>query len=154
MAGGFILNNQLTDFSFRPTAKDGRPIANAVAPGKRPRSSMAPTIVYRGERPVLLTGSPGGSRIPEYVAQSIVGVVGFGRDSAVAAALSHVSHRNGGAVTVETGTAPAIIEGLQTIGHEVDQKDLTSGLHLIEILPDGTLRGGADPRREGIAMGD
>ncbi len=152
MAGGFLLNNQLTDFSFRPTDASGAPIANAVAAGKRPRSSMAPTMMFEGDRLVGLTGSPGGSRIPEYVAQSIVGIWrGLTPDEAVA--LPHVSHRNRGAVTLEPAIAPAINEGLARRGHIVEEKVMTSGLHMIVRGPDGTLYGGADPRREGVALG-
>ena len=153
MAGGFLLNNQLTDFSFLPAAEDGTPIANRVEPGKRPRSSMAPTIAFDGERPVVLTGSPGGSRIPEYVAQNLVAMLRFGLDPAEAAALAHVSQRNSGVVSVEPGIARAIPAGLARMGHAVDEADMTSGVHTIRVLPDGTLQGGADPRREGIALG-
>jgi len=153
MAGGFLLNNQLTDFSFRPTHGDGRPIANAVAPGKRPRSSMAPTIVYLDGKPVVLTGSPGGSRIPEYVAQSLIAMLAFDKDAAFAASIPHISQRNRGSVAVEPHVAPAIIEGLQNLGHQVEEKRMTSGLHIILIAGDGTLQGGADPRREGMALG-
>jgi gamma-glutamyltranspeptidase/glutathione hydrolase len=153
IAEGFLLNNQLTDFSFLPAAPDGRPIANAVAPGKRPRSSMAPTIVLRDGRPVVLTGSPGGARIPEYVAQNLLGLLALGLDPAAAAALPHVSHANGGAVTLEPGVAPAIREGLRAMGHATDAAEMVSGVHTIRILPDGALQGAADPRREGVALG-
>ena len=153
MAGGFILNNQLTDFSFRPARDDGTPIANAVAPGKRPRSSMSPTIVYLDDAPVVLTGSPGGSRIPEYVAQSLVAMLAFDLNAAEAAALPHVSQRNRGSVAVEPHIAPAIREGLAERGHEVEEREMISGLHIILIQGDGTLQGGADPRREGLAVG-
>ncbi len=154
MARGFLLNNQLTDFSFRPVDEAGLPIANAVAPGKRPRSSMAPTIAYLGDAPVVLTGSPGGSRIPEYVAGSLIAVLGFDRDPAEAAALFHISHRNRGEVVVEPGTPPAVTAGLGERGHAVTERDMTSGLGIITIREDGTLLGGADPRREGVAAGD
>lgn len=153
MAEGVLLNNQLTDFSFLPDTEDGRPIANAVAPRKRPRSSMSPTIVFQDDRPVVLTGSPGGSRIPEYVAQNLLGMLVLGLDPAAAAAMPHVSQRNSGTVTLEAGTAPAIVEGLQAMGHRTDAADLNSGVHTIHVLPDGTLQGGADPRREGIGLG-
>ena len=153
MAGGFILNNQLTDFSFRPVSDTGRPIANAVAPGKRPRSSMAPTIAYLDEKVVALTGSPGGSRIPEYVAQSLIAMLAFDRDAAEAAAIPHVSHRNRGTVALESHIAPAISEGLAARGHEIEEREMTSGLGIILIQGDGTLQGGADPRREGLAVG-
>ncbi|HUF55618.1 MAG TPA: gamma-glutamyltransferase [Thermohalobaculum sp.] len=158
MAAGFLLNNQLTDFSFLPAREDGRPIANAVAPGKRPRSSMAPTIVYRARArawPAVLTGSPGGSRIPEYVAGSLVAMLDFGRDPAEAAAEGHVSHRNADAVALEEDAhAPALAEALRAMGHAVETAEMTSGLHTIVRQPDGTLLGGADPRREGVALGD
>lgn len=152
MAGGFILNNQLTDFSFRPD-RGGTPIANAVAAGKRPRSSMAPTIVLSSGKPVILTGSPGGSRIPEYVAQSLVAMIRFGADPALAAALPHVSHRNRDAVAIEPETPQAIKDGLRARGHQIEERAMTSGLHIIRVMPDGSLQGGADPRREGIALG-
>ena len=153
MAGGFLLNNQLTDFSFRPTDADGVPIANAPAPGKRPRSSMAPTIAYLDNKPVALTGSPGGGRIPEYVAQSLVAMLAFEADPATAVALPHVSQRNRGTVALEPGMPATVVEGLKALGHEIEEAEMTSGLHIIRILPDGTLLGGADPRREGAAIG-
>jgi len=158
MAGGFLLNNQLTDFSFRPAREDGTPIANAVAPGKRPRSSMSPTIVTRlatPERAYILAGSPGGSRIPEYVAGALVAMLDFGADPAAAAALPHVSRRNGPKLVLEQGAhPPGLAAALAAMGHEVAEKAMTSGLHIIRIRTDGALEGGADPRREGIALGD
>ena len=154
MAGGFLLNNQLTDFSFRPAADNGTPIANAVAPGKRPRSSMAPTIAYREGKPVALTGSPGGSRIPEYVAQSLLAMLGYGIDPAAAAALPHVSQRNRDAVALEPQVPQVIAAGLAERGHNIETKEMTSGLHIILIDDGGTLLGGADPRREGVAIGE
>jgi len=158
MAAGFLLNNQLTDFSFRPADARGTPIANAPAPGKRPRSSMAPTIVTWLTRPseaYILAGSPGGSRIPEYVAQALVGMLDLGLDPARAAALGHVSQRNRGVVSLEAGTGAIDLAGaLAAMGHQVDTAAMNSGLHLIRIAPDGRLTGGADPRREGLALGD
>ena len=153
MAGGFVLNNQLTDFSFRPADANGVPVANAPAPGKRPRSSMAPTIAYQDGKPIALAGSPGGARIPEYVAQSLVAMLAFGADPAAAAALPHVSHRNRGTVALERGTSASIAEALGALGHKIAEAEMTSGLHIIRISPDGTLEGGADPRREGVAIG-
>lgn len=153
MAGGFLFNNQLTDFSFRPTDANGVPIANAPAPGKRPRSSMSPTIAYLDDKPIALTGSPGGGRIPEYVAQSLVAMLAFEADPATAAALPHVSQRNRGTVALEPGIQAGIVEGLEALGHKTENAEMTSGLHIIRILPDGTLMGGADPRREGVAIG-
>jgi len=157
MAAGFILNNQLTDFSFAPVAGDGRPVANAPGPGKRPRSSMAPTIAYRaGETaPALLLGSPGGSRIPEYVARALVGIIDLGLGPAQAAALFHLSERNRGAVVLEEGVAPeGLAEGLRALGHSVSEAPMTSGLAIIARAEDGRLTGAADPRREGVAAGD
>ena len=153
MAGGFLLNNQLTDFSFRATDADGVPIANAPEPGKRPRSSMAPTIAYLDGQPIALTGSPGGGRIPEYVAQSLVAMLAFEADPATAAALPHVSQRNRGTIALEPGIPAAILEGLEALGHTTEKAEMTSGLHIIRILPDGKLLGGVDPRREGVAIG-
>ena len=158
MAAGFLLNNQLTDFSFRPLGADGRAVANAVMPGKRPRSSMAPTIVERVDapgRPYLLAGSPGGSRIPEYVAAALVAMLDFGIDPAVAAALGHVSHRNRGKLVLEEGAhPPALAPALAAMGHTLATAPMTSGLHLLRLRADGTIEGGADPRREGMARGD
>ena len=157
MAGGFFLNNQLTDFSFRPLI-EGRPVANALAPGKRPRSSMAPTIILdqrRAGRPVLALGSPGGSRIIEYVAAATLALLDEGLDPASAAARPHLSQRNKGKAVVETGAdADALAERLTALGHEVLRAEMTSGLHIVQIQSDGALLGGADPRREGVALGD
>ncbi|ETX16385.1 gamma-glutamyltransferase [Roseivivax halodurans JCM 10272] len=150
--GGFLLNNELTDFSFE-THEDGRPIANRVEPGKRPRSSMAPTIVLRDGQPTLVLGSPGGSRIIGYVAQAVVNVIDFEMDVQEAVAAPHVLNRFG-TMDLEDGTEAAdLAEPLSDIGFETEIGDLTSGLHAIEITPEG-LRGGADPRREGIALGE
>ncbi|MEM6974216.1 MAG: gamma-glutamyltransferase [Pseudomonadota bacterium] len=157
MAGGVLLNNELTDFSFRPTGADGAPVANAVGPGKRPRSSMAPTIVTAvGEprRARLVIGSPGGSRIPEYVARALIDMLDHGADPAAAAAAPHVSHRNRGKLTLEDAAHDLdFAEALMALGHEVDTAVMVSGLHIIAIGEDGRLTGGADPRREGLAAG-
>lgn len=155
MAGGMLLNNQLTDFAFTPAAEDGRPLANAAGPGKRPRSSMAPTVVYgAGETaPAILIGSPGGSRIPEYVAGALIGMLDLGMDPSEAAALFHVSQRNRDALVLEEGAPEALAAALAGLGHAVTRAEMTSGLHIIRITPEG-LEGGADPRREGAALGD
>ena len=148
---GFLLNNELTDFSFA-THDEGRPIANRVEPGKRPRSSMAPTIVIQGDAPALVIGSPGGSRIIGYVAQAIVNWVDWGMDVQQALAAPHLVNRFG-TFDLEAGTEAEALEGpLKEIGFETNIRDLTSGLHAIEVGE--TLKGGADPRREGIALGD
>ncbi|MGR3378976.1 gamma-glutamyltransferase [Salipiger abyssi] len=151
MTRGFLLNNELTDFSFRSHA-DGVPIANRIEPGKRPRSSMAPTIVMKDGAPVLVIGSPGGSRIIGYVAQGIVAHLDWGMDVQQAVAMPHLVNRFG-TYDVEEGTAAAdLAEPLSALGYEVGMRGLNSGLHAIS-LGEG-LRGGADPRREGIALGE
>jgi gamma-glutamyltranspeptidase/glutathione hydrolase len=151
MVRGFLLNNELTDFSFR-THRDGRPIANRLEPGKRPRSSMSPTIVMRNGAPVLAVGSPGGSRIIGYVAKTIIAWADWGMDVQSAVALPHAINRFG-TYDLEDGTAAADqAAALEAMGYEVNLRALTSGLHAIEI-GEG-LTGGADPRREGIALGD
>ncbi|WP_299503796.1 gamma-glutamyltransferase [uncultured Roseobacter sp.] len=150
MVRGFLLNNELTDFSFRSHV-DGVPIANRVEPGKRPRSSMAPTIVMKDGAPVLAIGSPGGSRIIGYVAESIIAHLDWGLDVQQAVSVPHAVNRFG-TYDVEEGTsAEALTEGLTALGYEVGSRALTSGLHAISI-GEG-LKGGADPRREGIALG-
>ncbi|WP_414898991.1 gamma-glutamyltransferase [Rhodovulum sp. YEN HP10] len=147
---GFLLNNELTDFSFQ-THEDGRPIANRVEPGKRPRSSMAPTIVLTEGKPSLVIGSPGGSRIIGYVAQAILAHLDWGMDVQQAVAMPHLVNRFG-AYDLEAGTsAEGLAEPLTALGFEVGARELNSGLHAISI-EDG-LQGGADPRREGIALG-
>ena len=152
MARGFLLNNELTDFSFVPQ-KDGAPIANRVEGGKRPRSSMAPTIVFRGGVPHLAVGSPGGSRIINYVAKTIIAVLDWEMDPRRAASFPHYVNRNG-ATDLERGTeAESWAEALAGLGHEINIRDLNSGLHLI-LRKDGALYGGADPRREGIVLGE
>ena len=153
MVRGFLLNNELTDFSFRPE-RDGRPIANRVEPGKRPRSSMAPTLVFDSDGELLMVvGSPGGSRIIEYVAKTLVATLDWGMDVQSAIDLGHVVNRNGG-TDLEAGTeAEAFQAALESRGHEVKVRDLNSGLHAIMITQEG-LVGGADPRREGIVLGD
>ncbi len=150
MVRGFLLNNELTDFSFR-SHRDGVPIANRLEPGKRPRSSMSPTIVMQDGAPVLVIGSPGGSRIIGYVASAIIAWVDWGMDVQQAVSLGHAINRFG-TYDLEAGTkAERLQDGLQAMGFEVKIRDLNSGLHAIAI-GDG-LQGGADPRREGIALG-
>ena len=151
MAGGFLLNNELTDFSFR-SHDGGVPIANRVEPGKRPRSSMAPTIVMRDGVPVLAIGSPGGSSIIGYVAQALIAHLDWGMNVQQAVSMGHALNRFG-VYDLEDGTdAAALAEPLQAMGYEVKIGAQTSGLHAIAITADG-LQGGADPRREGVALG-
>jgi gamma-glutamyltranspeptidase/glutathione hydrolase len=152
MVRGFLLNNQLTDFNFNP-AESGRPVANAVAPGKRPRSSMAPTLVFRGNGDLhLVVGSPGGSQIINYVAKTLIATLDWNLDIQAAIALPNAGSRNG-PTEIERGTAfEALSAPLATMGHEVQTLDMTSGLHGIMRVNNGW-QGGADPRREGIAKG-
>lgn len=150
MVRGFLLNNELTDFSFR-SHREGVPIANRVEPGKRPRSSMAPTIVMKDGSPVLAIGSPGGSRIIGYVAESIIAHLDWGMDVQQAVSVPHAVNRFG-TFDVEAGSAAENLDqALAAMGFEVNARALTSGLHAIAI--GDRLEGGADPRREGIAMG-
>jgi gamma-glutamyltranspeptidase/glutathione hydrolase len=152
MTRGFLLNNELTDFSFR-THGGGWPVANRVEPGKRPRSSMSPTIVLDDGKPVLAIGSPGGSRIIGYVAQAIIAHLDWGMNAQQAVSMPHAVNRFG-AFDLEEGTSAAALQpALEELGFEVNVRDLNSGLHAIAIGPDG-LTGGADPRREGIALGE
>lgn len=149
--GGFLLNNELTDFSFR-SHRDGVAIANRVEPGKRPRSSMSPTIVLKDGKPVLVVGSPGGSRIIGYVAKTIIGYMDWGLNIQSAINLPHLVNRFG-TYDVEDGTTAMAFEApLQEIGFKTNARALTSGIHAIAITSDG-LEGGADPRREGIVIG-
>jgi len=152
MVRGFLLNNQLTDFSFAPEAA-GRAVANRVEPGKRPRSSMAPTLVF--DQTGALThvlGSPGGSLIINYVAQALVAMLDWDYDAQHAVSIGHYGSRNG-PTELERGTeAAGLARGLGLLGHEVRVIDMTSGLHAIERVPGGW-RGAADPRREGTAAG-
>lgn len=158
MVRGFLLNNELTDFSFLPRI-GGKPVANRVEPGKRPRSSMSPIIVLRdrGKEFHLAVGAPGGSRIPAYVAQALVGVLDGGQDVQQAIASPHVVNRNGVTEVERHATAAAWVRatraGLESLGHEVVVRDLNSGLHAIVRQPDGSYVGGADPRREGLILG-
>ena len=152
MVRGFLLNNQLTDFNFNPL-QDGRAVANAVAPGKRPRSSMAPTLVFRNDGNLhLVVGSPGGSRIINYVAKTLVATLDWNMDIQAAISLPNFGSRNG-PTEVERGTAyESLAAPLGAMGHDMLVTDMTSGLHGIMRDKDGW-QGGADPRREGIAKG-
>jgi gamma-glutamyltranspeptidase/glutathione hydrolase len=151
MVGGFLLNNQLTDFSFH-SHEGGVPVANRVAPGKRPRSSMSPTIVMKDGAPVIVAGSPGGSRIIGYTAQAVIAMIDWGLDPQAAAGLPHAVNRFGTYDLEEGTTAAALAEGLAALGYETSISAQTSGLHLIAI--GDRMTGGADPRREGIVLGE
>ena len=152
MAGGFLLNNELTDFSFL-ASRDGAAVANRIEPGKRPRSSMSPTIVLNADGSLRLAiGSPGGSRIIPYVAKTIIAVLDWGLDVQAAINLPHHTNRNGSTDLEKSTSVATIAPTLEALGHKVKVRRLNSGLHGIERLPAG-LRGGADPRREGVARG-
>ena len=174
MTNGFMLNNQLTDFSFRTVDKEGLPIANAPAPHKRPRSSMSPHIVFNPDGEFLFTtGSPGGNSIIAYTAKTIIGIIDWGLTPQDAIELPNLIARRGrvsveakgiinektkeidrGSPAEEFGLAKDIVESLETKGHKVRRSSGEfSGLHIIYRNKDGSLLGGADPRREGVATG-
>lgn len=149
MAAGFFLNNQLTDFSFRPVDARGQAIANAVAAGKKPRSSMSPTIVFRDGRFELAVGSPGGNAIIAYVSKALVGMLDWELTPQQALDLPNVIAR--GSVLAEGTMDPALRDALDKLGHRFGSGRGAegSGLHAIRVLPNGTLAGAADVRREG-----
>jgi gamma-glutamyltranspeptidase/glutathione hydrolase len=150
-AHGFLLNNQMTDFAREPAA-DGKPVANAIVPGKRPRSSMSPTMVFdQSDDIVMVTGSPGGNSIPAYVSKTIVGVLDWGMSAQEAVDFPNIVAR-GEKVRVEVSTeaGPAIAADLKERGYNVEEREgENSGLHVIVVRPD-RLDGAADKRREGI----
>ncbi|MGI9405904.1 MAG: gamma-glutamyltransferase [Hyphomicrobiaceae bacterium] len=154
MVGGFLLNNELTDFSWTPVDDLGRPRANRVEPGKRPRSSMSPTMIFDPQGKLwAVTGSPGGSRIILYTLKSIVALIDWKLDAQGAADLVNFGSRNG-PFEAEIGFAGAqLLAAMKLRGHKIKPVAMTSGLHIIVVGEDG-LEGGADPRREGVARGD
>jgi gamma-glutamyltranspeptidase / glutathione hydrolase len=176
MVDGFILNNQLTDFSAEPAGLDGAPIANRIQPGKRPRSSMAPTLVFdapaAGQPPgrgplYAVFGSPGGSVIIQFVVKTVVGMLDWGLDPQQAVSMVDFGAANtpktnvgGEHPVIDTSGPPGLagdhdplIVGLRKLGHQVDLADQSSGLSAI-VREGAGLIGGADPRREGLVMGD
>ena len=174
MTNGFMLNNQLTDFSYRVVDKEGLPIANAPAPRKRPRSSMSPHIIFNPDGEFLFTtGSPGGNSIIAYTAKTIVGIIDWKLSPQEAIELPNLIARRGrvsveakgiinektqeidrGSPAEEFGLAKEIVAELEAKGHKVRRSaGEFSGLHIIYRNPDGSLVGGADPRREGVATG-
>ncbi|WP_417580674.1 gamma-glutamyltransferase [Nitrincola sp.] len=155
LPGGYLLNNELTDFSFQPQDAQGRPIANRVEAGKRPRSSMSPTLVFDAESGELIAslGSPGGAAIIHYTAKTLVAMLDWRLDAQAAISLPHAITL-GGPVYLEQGRFPAaLLEALQSRGHDVSERELTSGLQVIKATSTG-FSGGADPRREGVVLGD
>ncbi|MBL8279070.1 MAG: gamma-glutamyltransferase family protein [Pelomonas sp.] len=155
LAGGFLLNNQLTDFSLNPVGADGKPVANRVDAGKRPRSSMAPTLVFDREGKLLMAaGSPGGPVIIHYVAKVLTGALAWGLPVQQAVDLPNFGHFNSGSLIVERGGLTAEqLSDLRGRGHQIVETDLTSGLQVLLRVPGGWL-GGADPRREGVVRGE
>jgi gamma-glutamyltranspeptidase/glutathione hydrolase len=161
-AGGFVLNNQLTDFSFVPSYA-GKPVANRPETGKRPRSSMSPSLVLNADGSLFAAvGSPGGSRIIGYTVQALLGLIDWQMPMQNAVSQRHVINRNDRteveAVGKGSDLAGTIVQfgklaaPLADLGHDVQVRDLNSGLQGIRALPDGTMDGGADPRREGVVI--
>jgi gamma-glutamyltranspeptidase/glutathione hydrolase len=152
--GGFLLNNELTDFSYAPADAKGMPIANRVEGGKRPRSSMSPTLVFEKDTGKLKMtgGSPGGAVIIHYTGKLLIGTLQWGLNTQQAINLPNFSSLNGPTVLEEKRFPESIIKALQSKGHDVRETPLPSGLQAIEVTPTG-LFGGADPRREGVVMG-
>lgn len=155
LAGGFLLNNQLTDFSLNPVGADSKPVANRVEAGKRPRSSMAPTLVFdRAGRLVMVAGSPGGPVIIHYVAKVLTAALGWGLPAQQAVDLPNFGHFNSGTLILEPGAlTPEQLAALRARGHRISETDLTSGLQVLVRGKDGWV-GGADPRREGVVLGE
>ena len=159
LPGGFLLNNQLTDFSFSPRDAQGRPVANRVEPGKRPRSSMSPTLVFDKTTGALLmsTGSPGGALIIHFTAKTLLGALGGGLSPQAAIDLPNFGSL-GGPLLLEAGRFPAgTVQALQALGHTVSETPMPSGLQALQRgVRDGqpVWFGGADPRREGVVAGD
>ena len=153
-SGGFLLNNELTDFSFAPTDAKGLPIANRVEGGKRPRSSMSPTLVFEKDSGKLKMtgGSPGGAVIIHYTGKLLIGTLQWGLNTQQAINLPNFSSLNGPTILEEKRFPESTIKALQSKGHDVRETPLPSGLQAIEVTPMGFF-GGADPRREGIVMG-
>jgi gamma-glutamyltranspeptidase / glutathione hydrolase len=153
--GGFLLNNELTDFSLTPADAQGRPIANRVEPGKRPRSSMSPTLVFEKATGQLLMsgGSPGGAAIIHYTAKLLTGTLHWGLNAQHAIDLPNFGTQGGPTLLEAQRFDRSTIDALKARGHEVREMEMTSGLQAIERTPIGWF-GGADPRREGVVLGD
>ena len=154
-AGGFLLNNQLTDFSFTPADAQGRPVANRVEPGKRPRSSMSPTLVFDKASGQLLmsAGSPGGALIIHFTAKTLLATLQGGLSPQAAIDLPNFGTTGGPVVLEEKRFDATTVQALRERGHTVNETAMTSGLQALQRAPGGWL-GGADPRREGVVAGD
>ncbi len=156
MVRGFLLNNQMTDFSFLPE-RDGRPVANRIEPGKRPRSAMSPTMVFdRHGRLLMVLGSAGGSAIINHVVKTLIASLDWGMDLQDAVSLSNFGSRNGPTELEHGAQARVWSEGLRALGHDVRLMDMSSGVHAVGRAPGNAAGwiGVADPRREGAARGD
>ena len=153
--GGFLLNNELTDFSALPVDGQGRPVANRVQGGKRPRSSMSPTVVFdrNDGRLVMSLGSPGGAAIIHFTAKTLIGALDWGLDVQQAIDLPNFGSFNGPTVLEAGRFPPATADQLRSLGHVVVETDLASGLQALQRRGAGWF-GGADPRREGVVIGD
>jgi gamma-glutamyltranspeptidase/glutathione hydrolase len=153
--GGFLLNNELTDFSFTTADAQNRPIANRVEPGKRPRSSMSPTLVFDKTTGQLLMsgGSPGGALIIHYTAKLLTGTMHWGLNAQQAVNLPNFGSLNGPTLLEAKRFPASTLDALKARGHDVREMEMTSGLQAIERTPKGWF-GGADPRREGVVLGD
>ncbi len=162
LAGGFLLNNELTDFSFAAQDADGKPVANRVEAGKRPRSSMSPTLVFDKTtgQVVMSAGSPGGALIIHFTAKTLYAMLNWGLSAQEAINLPNFGSLNGPTLLEENRFPVATVEALKARGHEVRESNMTSGLQAIERTKTtdspsyNGFFGGADPRREGIVMGD
>ncbi|WP_409559764.1 gamma-glutamyltransferase family protein [Hydrogenophaga sp.] len=154
--GGFLLNNQLTDFSFTPTDAQGQPVANRVEPGKRPRSSMSPTLVFDKASGQLLmsAGSPGGALIIHFTAKTLLATLQGGLSPQAAIDLPNFGTLGGPVMLEEQRFDAATVQALRDRGHTVNQTAMTSGLQALQRSPSGAWLGGADPRREGVVAGD
>ncbi len=155
LRGGYMLNNELTDFSFEPKDDEGRLIANRVQPGKQPRSSMSPTLVFdSGSGDLVATlGSPGGAAIIHYTAKTLAGMLGFGLDAQQAINMPNFANFNGPSVLEEGRFPEEVIRDLEDQGHEISERSLTSGIQAVQRIEQGWF-GGADGRREGVVMGE
>jgi gamma-glutamyltranspeptidase/glutathione hydrolase len=153
--GGFLLNNELTDFSFAPSDAQGRPIANRVQAGKRPRSSMSPTLVFDADSGELMMslGSPGGAQIIHFTAKTLYGMLHWGLTPQQAIDLPNFSSLNGPSLLEAGRFDRATVDALRARGAEVREIELTSGLQALR-RSSGVIQGGADPRREGVVLGD
>ena len=155
LAGGFLLNNTMTDFSMAPNGADGLPVANRAEPGKRPRSSMSPTLVFNAKdgRLLMTVGAPGGPAIIHFTAKTLIASLAWGLNLQQAVDMPNFGSFNGPTILEKGGFTPATAAGLRALGHQVYEVELTSGLQGIQRTPTGWF-GAADPRREGVVRGD